>query len=701
MVLFTYTYAPTSPLTTMDSDQLSSPESSLRIAGHFYRTADDHSDLNSVGSRRSQASNQDYNQTFSSTSFASSLETGEYSDVHVLPIESQSKFSERRKEKLEDGQPMTYQDVSSAESSVIYENAKEVSHFDESSLGHIVEQLREQLEYLSRTPCRYTQVLLATSDSLERLCEFMVSDENREDDPQIAVDSLSRTKNHETHSDKALEGLSQDPTEALCMLDTAVDFAQSAINNYLTEPPLTVGSDRRVQAQPSISSFNSFDDSAAALHTSMTSGWTELDDVIRWHLQNIRQLLSGLSSSPEIFGMLNDPSGGAGSNGSPHGTLKTSENFLPAEILVALAGVVNYYAETQNHCQTVSNTNCLDYGGTRSNSLLPKDFWRLVWGQEAESISRSRNSLHRLSAYSTQSTISLLLPRQKLLEYFFSLCRDGCHFTDEDDVLQAAMEDLLDQMTDADITDHSWAYIPLTQLCLRLRPSTLVMAASTLKPSGIPNHAGRSPVFRPGSAQRQDLALFNILRYIRSQITARSHPVLIVNPKSVQPASEDHAPLHVLLRHGVKSAVVREEQVMDCSCRHMCWGLHKPTVEKVPVTSVGDADPRGLFTFYEADTLARADNCVSRELLSSWFFGPQSINKRNDLAAPYSVLRFCPGRMRVTSSPGDIEPNGRGIVTPGINNREEITAISDSGMDQEAIIASTLTLSDEHEDCQR
>ncbi|VDL94081.1 unnamed protein product [Schistocephalus solidus] len=35
---------------------------------------------------------------------------------------------------------------------------------------------------------------------------------------------------------------------------------------------------------------------------------------------------------------------------------------------------------------------------------------------------------------------------------------------------------------------------------------------------------------------------------------------------------------------------------MDCSRRQARYGLHTPTVEKVPVSSVGDADPRVLIT---------------------------------------------------------------------------------------------------------
>ncbi|VDL99306.1 unnamed protein product [Schistocephalus solidus] len=45
-----------------------------------------------------------------------------------------------------------------------------------------------------------------------------------------------------------------------------------------------------------------------------------------------------------------------------------------------------------------------------------------------------------------------------------------------------------------------------------------------------------------------------------------------------------------------ENAVVHEEQGMDCSRRHTRWGLHTPTVEEVPISSVGDADPRLFIT---------------------------------------------------------------------------------------------------------
>ncbi|BHF72879.1 hypothetical protein SprV_0401595100 [Sparganum proliferum] len=80
--------------------------------------------------------------------------------------------------------------------------------------------------------------------------------------------------------------------------------------------------------------------------------------------------------------------------------------------------------------------------------------------------------------------------------------------------------------------------------------------------------------------------------------------------------------------------------------------------------------PGHIFKFQEAEILARGDNRVSRELLESWLSGPKSINKRNDLPVPYSVLRFSLGREisyvgRALESkyPSDSEPICRAIVT--------------------------------------
>nr|VZI30570.1 unnamed protein product [Spirometra erinaceieuropaei] len=95
------------------------------------------------------------------------------------------------------------------------------------------------------------------------------------------------------------------------------------------------------------------------------------------------------------------------------------------------------------------------------------------------------------------------------------------------------------------------------------------------------------------------------------------------------------------------------------------------------------------FNFDEAEILARGDNRVSRKLLESWFTGPQSINKCNDLPLPYSVLR--PRLGGVLGHAGSAQVNtfpnarvgasdGRAIITPTPNARDKIAAINDANV---------------------
>nr|VZI00042.1 unnamed protein product [Spirometra erinaceieuropaei] len=112
-----------------------------------------------------------------------------------------------------------------------------------------------------------------------------------------------------------------------------------------------------------------------------------------------------------------------------------------------------------------------------------------------------------------------------------------------------------------------------------------------------------------------------------------------------------------------------------------------------PQVAAHSTGPSHTFKFDEAEILARGDNRVSRELLESWFTGPQSLNKCNDLPIQYSVLRLrlggvighagsahvntCP-KTRVGTS------DGRSIITPTTNARDEIAAIKDANVGHHA-----------------
>ncbi|BHF63184.1 hypothetical protein SprV_0200617500 [Sparganum proliferum] len=110
------------------------------------------------------------------------------------------------------------------------------------------------------------------------------------------------------------------------------------------------------------------------------------------------------------------------------------------------------------------------------------------------------------------------------------------------------------------------------------------------------------------------------------------------------------------------------------------------------------------FKFDEAEIFARGDNRVSRELLESWFTGPQSINKCNELPLPYSVLKLRLGGVigHAGSAQVNTHPNtridasdGRAIITPTSNARDEIAANNDANIGHQAINTPCVKIPDE------
>ncbi|BHF80861.1 hypothetical protein SprV_0702398900 [Sparganum proliferum] len=110
------------------------------------------------------------------------------------------------------------------------------------------------------------------------------------------------------------------------------------------------------------------------------------------------------------------------------------------------------------------------------------------------------------------------------------------------------------------------------------------------------------------------------------------------------------------------------------------------------------------FKFDEAEILTRDDNRVSRELLESWFTGPQSINKCNALPIQYSELKLRLGGVigHAGSSHVNTRPNtrvsvsdGRAIITPTSNIRDEIATINDANVGHQAIYTPRATTPDE------
>ncbi|BHF83057.1 hypothetical protein SprV_0802619800 [Sparganum proliferum] len=100
-------------------------------------------------------------------------------------------------------------------------------------------------------------------------------------------------------------------------------------------------------------------------------------------------------------------------------------------------------------------------------------------------------------------------------------------------------------------------------------------------------------------------------------------------------------------------------QIQTRMAEHAAAVRRNDTSSKVAAHSTGSGH---TFKFDEAEILARCDNRVSRELLESWFTGPQSINKCNDLPIQYSVLRLRLGGVigHAGSAQVNTRPNTRG-----------------------------------------
>nr|VZI24883.1 unnamed protein product [Spirometra erinaceieuropaei] len=131
-------------------------------------------------------------------------------------------------------------------------------------------------------------------------------------------------------------------------------------------------------------------------------------------------------------------------------------------------------------------------------------------------------------------------------------------------------------------------------------------------------------------------------------------------------------------------------QLQTRMAEHAAAVLRNDVSSQVAAHSTGSGH---TFKFDEAEIPARGDNRVSRELLESWFTGPQSINKCNDLPIQYSVLRLRLGG--VISHAGSAQVNtlpnarvgasdGRAIITPTSNARDEIEAINDANVGHHA-----------------
>ncbi|BHF78724.1 hypothetical protein SprV_0602183800 [Sparganum proliferum] len=143
---------------------------------------------------------------------------------------------------------------------------------------------------------------------------------------------------------------------------------------------------------------------------------------------------------------------------------------------------------------------------------------------------------------------------------------------------------------------------------------------------------------------------FHMSRTFRKLLTAFSHHLGLELHTDRRPASVNETK-DLLLRQETSGVVYR----IWCICGQSNYvgengrQLRTRMAEHAAAVRRNDASSQvaahstrsgHTFNFEEDEILARGDNRVSRELLESWFTGPQSISKCNVLPLPYSVLRL-------------------------------------------------------------
>ncbi|BHF61927.1 hypothetical protein SprV_0100490700 [Sparganum proliferum] len=178
---------------------------------------------------------------------------------------------------------------------------------------------------------------------------------------------------------------------------------------------------------------------------------------------------------------------------------------------------------------------------------------------------------------------------------------------------------------------------------------------------------------------------------------------LVMKPKDPLPRQETSGVVYRIWCSCGQSNYVGEtgRQLRTRMAEHAAAVRRNDTSSQVAAHSTR---PGHTFKFDEAKIIARGDNRVSRELLESWFTGLQSINKCNELPLPYSVLKLRLGGVigHAGSAQVNTRPNtridasdGRAIITPTSNARDEIAAINDANIGYQAINTPRATIPDE------
>nr|VZI02418.1 unnamed protein product [Spirometra erinaceieuropaei] len=225
-------------------------------------------------------------------------------------------------------------------------------------------------------------------------------------------------------------------------------------------------------------------------------------------------------------------------------------------------------------------------------------------------------------------------------------------------------------------------------------------------PSNFVNRCIRKMDERPN---RRETKVWRALPYVKnvSEAVGRLHAPLgvgvahrpeatirrqLMKPKDPLPRQETSGVVYRIWCSCGQSNYVGEtgRQLRTQMAEHAAAVRRNDASSQVAAHSTGSGH---TFKFDEAEILARGDNRVSRELLESWFTGPQFINKCNGLPIQYSVLRLRLGGeighsgsalMNTLPNTWVSASDGRAIITPTSNARDEIAAINDANIDHHA-----------------
>ncbi|KAL5961946.1 hypothetical protein TSMEX_010259 [Taenia solium] len=240
----------------------------------------------------------------------------------------------------------------------------------------------------------------------------------------------------------------------------------------------------------------------------LTSGWDQLDSVIRWHLCHVSHLIQHLGSSSRFY------NSSPGINNDNKSLLCINEDLLAmaldaqSEILSDITGLVLNCGEERDLGKVFANSHCLAYCGTDYRAFLFSDtFWsRFFWHTPS---SRLDGTLRP----------TLMIQRTDLNEYL--LQEYGALDTDDENKqsLNSAIDNLIDKIMDLDLMDSSvWSEVPLTQLCNRLRLSNFKslskFGGQNLK-LGSPSNRGGNPLTRSASNAEPSISL--ALKYLIKQ----------------------------------------------------------------------------------------------------------------------------------------------------------------------------------------